>query len=126
MRRIIGTMLAAAVLAAVGAAGVASAQDANLAANSALEQIKKGGVLRVGIVPRLPPGAMRSKEGAIIGFVADVAVRLAQDMNVKLEHVPVTFDGLIPGLLASKFDLIISLMSMTPARNLTINFTTSY
>jgi len=126
MRQIIRTTLAAFALAASGFVSGAFAQDAGVAANSALEQIKKSGVLRVGVVPTLPPGAMRSKQGEIIGFEADVATRLAADMNVKLEHVPVAFDGLIPGLLASKIDLIISLMSMTPARNLTINFTTSY
>jgi len=126
MRQIIRTMLAALLLSSAAAVGVASAQDPNVAANSALEQIKKRGTLRVGVVPTLPPGAMRSKEGGIIGFDAEVAERLAADMNVKLEHVPVVWDGLIPGLLASNFDLIITQMTMTPARNLTINFTTSY
>jgi len=124
MRQIIRTMLAALLLSST--VGVASAQDPNVTANSALEQIKKRGTLRVGVVPTLPPGAMRSKEGGIIGFDAEVAERLAADMNVKLEHVPVVWDGLIPGLLASNFDLIITQMTMTPARNLTINFTTSY
>lgn len=122
MRRMISTALAVIGLAGAVLAGNAQAQDPN----SALEKIKKAGVLRVGVVPTLPPGAMRSKEGEIIGFEVDVAARLAQDMGVKLEHVPVVWDGLIPGLLSSNFDLIISLMSMTPARNLTINFTTSY
>ena len=126
MRQIIRTMLAALLLSSAAAVGVASAQDPNVTANSALEQIKKRGTLRVGVVPTLPPGAMRSKEGGIIGFDAEVAERLAADMNVKLEHVPVVWDGLIPGLLASNFDLIITQMTMTPARNLTINFTTSY
>lgn len=126
MRKIIKTAVVACLLAGASLVGGAQAQDGNVTANSALEQIKKRGALRVGVVPTLPPGAMRSKEGTIIGFDAEVAERLATDMNVKLEHVPVVWDGLIPGLLASNFDLIITQMSMTPARNLTINFTTSY
>jgi polar amino acid transport system substrate-binding protein len=107
-------------------AGTAAAQDPELAANSALEQIKQRGSLKVGVSPTLPPGAMRSKDGGIIGFEADVATRLAEDMGVEVEFVPTVWDGLIPGLLAGNFDVIISLMSMTPARNLTINFTDSY
>jgi len=108
------------------AAGTAAAQDAELAASSALEQIKQRGTLKVGVSPTLPPGAMRSKDGEVIGFEADVATRLAEDMGVEVEFVPTVWDGLIPGLLSGTFDVVISVMSMTPARNLTINFTDSY
>jgi polar amino acid transport system substrate-binding protein len=91
-----------------------------------LEEIKKRGTLRVAVAPTLPPWAMRAKDGGIIGFEIDVATRLAEEMGVKVEFVPSVWDGLIPGLLSGKSDIIISAMTMTPARNLTINFTDSY
>jgi polar amino acid transport system substrate-binding protein len=97
-----------------------------LAADSTLEQIKKSGTFRVGVTPTLPPGAMRGKDGNLIGFEIDVATQIAKDMSVKVEFVPTVWDGLIPGLLGSQFDAIISVMSMTPARNLTVNFSDSY
>jgi polar amino acid transport system substrate-binding protein len=106
--------------------GEAVAQSSDLAASSALEAIKQRGTLRVGVSPTLPPGAMRARDGSVIGFEADVATRLAEDMGVSVEFVPTVWDGLIPGLLGGSFDIIISVMSMTPARNLTINFTSSY
>jgi polar amino acid transport system substrate-binding protein len=96
------------------------------AAEGVLDHVKQSGTLRVGVVPTLPPGAMRAKDGSLIGFEIDVATRLAEDMGAKVEFVPVVWDGLIPGLLGSQFDVIISVMSMTPARNMTINFSDSY
>src|SRR5260370_39794710 len=47
-------------------------------------------------------------------------------MSVKVEFVPTAWDGIIPALLAGKFDFIIGGMTITPARNLTVNFTSPY
>ena len=126
MRRILGHSILSCAMALCLWGGSALAQDAGVASSSALEQIKKRGTLRVGMAPTLPPAVMRSKDGKTIGFEADVANRLAKDMGVKVEIVPSVWDGLIPGLISSKSDVIISWMTMTPARNLTVNFSDSY
>ena len=47
-------------------------------------------------------------------------------MGVKLELVPTAWDGIIPALLAGKFDVIIGGMTITPKRNLTVNFSAPY
>ncbi len=106
-----------------GAAAPALAQGA--APPSALEEIKKRGTLIVGL-STFVPWAMRSKSGELIGYEVDVAKKLAEDMGVKVELVPTAWDGIIPALLAGKFDYIIGGMTITPARNLTVNFTSSY
>jgi polar amino acid transport system substrate-binding protein len=92
---------------------------------SAIEEIKKRGTLIVGL-STFVPWAMRSKSGELIGYEVDVANKLAEDMGVKVELVPTAWDGIIPALLAGKFDFIIGGMTITPARNLTVNFTQSY
>ena len=61
-----------------------------------------------------------------VGFEPDVGRKLAQDMGVDAEFAPTAFDGIIPALLAGKFDVIISGMSVTAQRNLTVNFTDPY
>jgi polar amino acid transport system substrate-binding protein len=108
-------------------AGIASAQELQqeLAAQSVVEEIKQRGVIRVGM-STFVPWAMRDKEGNLIGFEIDVANKLAQDMEVEVEFVPTAWSGIIPALLAKKFDVIIGGMSITPQRNLTINFTIPY
>lgn len=96
-----------------------------LAASSVIETIKKRGTLKVGM-STFVPWAMRDKNGQLIGYEIDVAKRLAEDLGVKIEFVPTAWDGIIPALLAGKFDLIIGGLSITPERNLTVNFTAPY
>ncbi len=92
---------------------------------SAIERIKKKGVLRVGM-DVFQPWAMRDKNGKLIGFEIDIATRLAADMGVKVEFVPTAWSGIIPALLTGKFDVIIGGMSITPQRALTVNFSQPY
>ena len=101
-----------------------SAQQA-LAAGSVIETIKKRGVIRVGMATFVP-WAMRDKNGKLIGFEIDVARKLAEDMDLEIEYVPTAWDGIIPALLAGKFDVIIGGMTITAARNLTVNFSAPY
>jgi len=96
-----------------------------LSSASVIEEIKHRGVLRIGL-STFVPWSMRDKKGDLIGFEIDVANKVAADMGVKTEFVPTAWDGIIPALLAGKFDVIISGMSITPERNLTVNFTVPY
>jgi polar amino acid transport system substrate-binding protein len=72
------------------------------------------------------PWAFPNKDGEIIGFEVDVARKLAEDIGVELELVPTAWDGIIPSLIAGKFDVIIGGLTITPARALTVNFTIPY
>ena len=126
--RILGSLAAialAAVMAFEPAAARAADTQQSLASESVIETIKKRGVIRVGM-STFVPWAMRDKNGDLIGFEIDVAKKLAADMEVEVEFVPTAWDGIIPALLAGKFDVIIGGMSITPSRNLTVNFTSPY
>ncbi len=119
------TITALAVAAMMAVSGLAGAASQELAAGSVLEEIKKRGVLRVGM-STFVPWAMRDKQGNLIGFEIDVASKVAEDMGVEIEFVPTAWSGIIPALIARKFDVIIGGMSITPGRNLTVNFTAPY
>ncbi len=112
---------------ALGAALPARAQGVgqSIAAESVVESIKRRGAIRIGL-STFAPWSMRAADGELIGFEPDVGRKLAADMGVEAEFVPTAWDGIIPALLASKFDVIISGMSITPQRNLTVNFTDPY
>lgn len=94
-------------------------------AGDLIADIQKRGTLKVGM-STFVPWAMRDKKGNLIGFEIDVATKLAKDMGVEIEFVPTAWSGIIPALLAKKFDVIIGGMSITPQRNLTVNFTAPY
>lgn len=95
------------------------------AGDSVIEKISKKGIIRVGM-DIFVPWAMKDKKGELIGFEIDVAKQLAKDMGVKIEFVPTKWSGIIPALLTGKFDVIIGGMSVTPQRNLKVNFTQPY
>ena len=122
LRNLFVTMFTAFALAFSAMAGAVSQE---LAAESVLEEIKKRGTLRVGM-STFVPWAMRDKKGDLIGFEIDVATKVAEDMGVEVEFVPTAWSGIIPALIAKKFDVIIGGMSIKPGRNLTVNFTTPY
>nr|WP_321257139.1 transporter substrate-binding domain-containing protein [uncultured Pseudodesulfovibrio sp.] len=92
---------------------------------SQLDTILKRGVLKVGF-DTFKPWAMKDKSGNYIGFEIEVAKRLAADMGVDVEFVPTKWSGIIPALLTGKFDIIIGGMSITPQRNLKVNFSIPY
>ena len=112
---------------ALGIAAGASAQEARqaLSKDSVLQTILQRGAINIGL-SAFVPWAMRDKNGDLIGFEIDVAKKVAEDMGVDINFVPTAWDGIIPALLAGKFDIIISGMSVTTKRNLTVNFTRPY
>lgn len=81
--------------------------------SSTQAQIEQSGTLRVGM-STFAPWAMRDKQGALIGFEIDVARRLATDNGWQVEFVPTAWDGIIPSLLAKKYDVIIGGLTITP------------
>ena len=124
-RRIAGLALASAT--ALALALPAAAQDARqaLSGSSVIETIKQDGVLKIGL-SIFKPWSMRDLNGELVGFELDVGRELAKDMGVEVEFIPTAWDGIIPALVSGKFDVIISGMTVTPQRNLTVSFTAPY
>ncbi|HRJ69794.1 MAG TPA: transporter substrate-binding domain-containing protein [Beijerinckiaceae bacterium] len=120
------TLAGALAVFAVGmltAAPVAAQQPA--APANLIDTIKRRNKLIVGMASFVP-WAMRNTKDEWIGFEIDVAKKLADDMQVELELVPTAWDGVIPALLSSRFDMIIGGLSITAPRALQVNFTIPY
>ncbi|MBK0419566.1 transporter substrate-binding domain-containing protein [Leucobacter sp. CSA1] len=60
----------------------------------------------------------------VVGLDADLAVALGQALGVEVVVQPTTFDGIIPGIAADKFDLSIAQMSPTAERMEVLDFVT--
>lgn len=91
-----------------------------------LDEIQKRGTLRIGMEPGYMPFELTNQKGEIIGFDVDMARRMAKSMGVELELVSTAWDGIIPALLTDKFDIIMSGMTLTQERNMSINFAQPY
>jgi len=105
---------------------VALAFTATVTMAGTLEEIQKRGKLRVGMEPGYMPFELKNQKGQIIGFDVDMATRMAKAMGVELELVDTAWDGIIPALLTGKFDVIMSGMTLTQERNMSINFAPPY
>ncbi len=124
-RRFLGAAMAAAIGASASMPAFAQSATQGLSSESVIEAIKERGALKIGL-SLFKPWSMRDLNGDLIGFELDVGRQLAEDMGVEVEFIPTSWDGIIPALVAGNFDVIISGMTVTPQRNLTVNFSTPY
>lgn len=83
-------------------------------------------VLRVGMECTYAPFNYRTAAGELEGYDVDVAKGVAEIIGAELEYVCQQWDGMIPALLANKFDLIIASMSITNDRLEKIDFSSPY
>ena len=72
------------------------------------------------------PFEMTNQKGRYVGFDIDIAIEMAKAMGVKFVPVNAAWDDIIPSLITSKFDIIISGMTITQERNLKICFADPY
>jgi len=88
-----------------------------------IDAIKKAGVLRIGTWLQYQPEMYKDlKTGEIKGFWIELARKMATDLGVKLEIVDSDWDGLIPGLQAGKFEIVLAQMAITSKRALAVDF----
>ncbi len=92
----------------------------------AIDDAVRRGVLKVGTTPTYVPFEMKDKQGRIVGFEIDLLQAMSRALGVELELVAVPYTELLPGLMAKKFDLIGSGMTVTQERNLKLNFSDSF
>ena len=124
-RRFFGAALGMAAALSLAVPATAQSVTQQIASESVIASIQEEGVIRIGL-SLFTPWSMRDVNGELIGFELDVGRQLAEDMGVEVEFVPTSWDGIIPALIAGNFDVIISGMSWTAQRNLTVNFSDPY
>jgi len=123
MKKVLLALSIAALLTACGkkeetAAPVAAPASAPVAAAPA--------ELKVAIDATYEPFTFKTADGKPTGFDVDIASALCEQIKRKCVFVEQVWDSMIPGLMAKKYDVIISSMSITEERLAQIDFTGKY
>ncbi|MFB6890027.1 ABC transporter substrate-binding protein [Kitasatospora sp. NPDC056327] len=110
-----------------GAAPAPGAAAGDAAGKTAAELVpgkyKQAGVLRVATAVGYPPMEMY-KPGTteLTGVDPDLAAAIAARLGLRVEMTNASFDGLIPGLQAGRFDLVMSSMTDSEQRRQAVDF----
>lgn len=111
-----------------GASAVTALVGLNVPVNAAarLEEIKKNGVLRIGVDAGFPPFSFRDKSGNLTGYDLDLSAVLCKKLGVESKLIDTQWSGIIPSLYTGHFDAIMGGISYTKDRAEKVAFTIPY
>ncbi|KAB7786521.1 transporter substrate-binding domain-containing protein [Bifidobacterium cebidarum] len=112
-------------LAACGSSSAGSSSDA--ASSSALEQVKKAGKIVFATEGTYAPFSYHdSKTNELTGYDVEVATAIAKEVGVKAEFAEGSFDSLLAGVDAKKYDTVADQISATDERKAKYDFSDPY
>lgn len=88
--------------------------------------LKTKGVLQIGLEGTYPPFNFVNDKNQLDGYDVDVAKEIAKKLNVKADFVTTEWSGLIAGLQASKYDIVVNQVTITAERKKSLDFTIPY
>ena len=91
-----------------------------------LQQVQDAGVIKVGLMGTYQLYNFLNENQEMDGFDADIAKEIAKGLDVDIEFVSQEFSGMIAGLKANKFDMVVSQMTITKDRKKEMLFSDPY
>ncbi|MFD2468136.1 ABC transporter substrate-binding protein [Amycolatopsis silviterrae] len=88
--------------------------------------VKADGKIVVGQDQTYPPNEFKDPSGKVTGFDVDIATAVGQVLGVQMEFQNSTFDGIIPGIEAKKYEMGISSFTINADRMKSIDMISYY
>ena len=122
------TWFVVAALAALAAATAVAALGASASSSAGGNpyHLKSPGTLVVGMNLQYKPEMYLDAQGKPAGYDVVLLKALTKQMKVKLSIKNLDFNGLIPGLVAKKFDMVSVGLSPRPERRKVVSFSRAY
>lgn len=100
---------------------------AGVAALTSAVEAKEWDTIRVGVDAPYPPFEYKAPDGTLTGFEVELGNEVCKEITGKeCDWVIQAWDGIIPGLLARKYDMIFSSMSINEERAKRVLFSEPY
>lgn len=136
MKKLIALILALTMclgLCACGAAGTTAATGTDSASakpSNRLEEIKSRGYIEVATEPYFVPfefiDSTKTGDDQYVGVDIEIAKYIASKLGVELRIVPLEFSAVLAGITTGKYDLAISALAYSPAREENMNMSEGY
>ena len=84
-------------------------------AETTFEKIKQTGQVTVGTEAAFPPFEF-VEDGKIVGYGKDILDIIIADLGVELNQLDLPWQGILPGVLAGKFDFVATSVTIKPDR----------
>lgn len=98
----------------------------NEATARTLEEIKKSGTVKIGVFSDKKPFGYVDEKGAFQGYDIYFGNRLAEELGVKVEYVPVEAANRVEYLTSAKVDIILANFTVTDERKEQVDFALPY
>ncbi|PXA90874.1 amino acid ABC transporter substrate-binding protein [Nostoc sp. 3335mG] len=95
-------------------------------AQTALDEVKTAGVLRIGTEGTYAPFTFHDDTGTLVGFDVEIGRAVAEQLGVEAEFVEGPWDGLIAGIDANRYDAVINQVGINAERQAKYDFSEPY
>ena len=95
-------------------------------AQTALEQVQSAGALRIGTEGTYAPFTFHDASGELVGFDVEIGRAIAEKLGVEAQFVEGPWDGLIAGIDANRYDVVINQVGINEERQAKYDFSEPY
>ena len=95
-------------------------------ADDLLAQIKERGSIIVAMEGTWAPWTYHDEDDNLVGYDVEVAQNIAEKLGVEVEFIEGAWDGLLAGLDAGRYDIMVNGVGVTEERAEKYNFSTPY
>lgn len=111
---------------ALAMTGCKKSENVTSTANDLLSEIQSKGEITIAMEGTWAPWTYHDEQDRLVGYDVEVATGIAQRLGVKARFIEGEWDGLLAGLDAGRYDIMVNGVDVTPEREEKYDFSTPY